>query len=150
VKNIKGDLLWILLPFIGVSGFFVWAFLIPYQIIVVPFWFWVGKRFAGLQMSRIRSFLFGNSVWGISFIIFVWQFLLEQEPHRIKALEVISLSYISPFYMLTGALPPVDAYFDGFRFTNTVITLTLVGYFLMLVIFTFGFIWGSLHRKRAS
>lgn len=151
MKYIKTDLLWmILLPFAGISGFFAWAFLIPYQVMIVPFWFWVGRRFAGLNMSKLQSFLLGNSVWGICLIIFVWQYILEQEPHRIKALEVISLSYISPFYIFTHALPPIGAYYSGFRLTATIIILTLVGYVLMFVIFTLGFIWGRLKRQPDS
>lgn len=150
MKYIK-ELLWIVLPFvIGLGGLFLIP--APYlsQIIIVLFWFWVGKRFAGLSMSKIRSFAFGNSVWGICFIIFIWQFLLESEPHRIRALEAIVLSYISPFYVVTHALPPIGTYFSDFRFTATIIIFTLVGYFLMVVIFTLGFIWGRLRRQPAS
>lgn len=149
MTHLKRDLGWILLPFVGVTGFFAWAMLIPYQILIIPVWFLAGRRFAGLSTSKIRSFLFGNSAWAICLLIFVWQFLLEHAPHRIGALEVISLSYISPFYMFTGALPPIDAYFIGFRFTTTVIIHTLVGYLVMFVIFTLGFLWGILQRKSA-
>ena len=105
------ELLWIVLPFlIGLGCLYLIP--APYlsQIIIVLFWIWVGKRFAGLNMSKLRSFAFGNSVWGICLVIFSWQFLLESEPHRIKALEVISLSYISPFYIVTHALPPIGSY----------------------------------------
>lgn len=141
------ELLWVLLPFlIGLGCLFLVP--APYlsQIIIVLFWFWVGKRFAGLNMSKLRGFAFGNSLWGICLVVFTWQFLLVSEPHRIKALEVVSLSYISPFYILTHALPPIGVYFSGFRLTATIINLTLVGYFLMFIIFTLGFIWGRLRR----
>lgn len=143
----RKELLWILLPFvIGLGG--IYLIPAPYlsQVIIVFFWFWVGKKFGGLNVSKLRSFALGNSIWGICLVIFVWQFLLESEPQRIKALEAVSLSYISPFYILTHALPPIG-YFSGFTLTSSMIVLTLVGYFVMFAIFTLGFIWARVVRR---
>jgi hypothetical protein len=138
----RTQLLWIVAPFfIGLGGlYFISA---PYlsQTIIVLFWFWVGTRFAALSKSKLRSFVFGNSVWGICFVLFVWQFLLGSQPDRFKALEVISLSYISPFYIVTQALPPIG-YFSRFTLTPAITALTVVAYLLMFCIFSLGFLWG--------
>lgn|GEM_PF-1778227 len=144
------EFLWVLLPFaIGLSGFSFIPLPILSQIVIVPFWIWVGNRFAGLNMSKIQSLAFGNSVWGICFLIFIWQYLLESDPHRLKVLEVISLSYISPFYVMTRTLPPIG-YFSSFEPTPALIVHTLVAYLLMFIIFTLGYIWGKFRRRTAS
>lgn len=143
----KREYLWILLPFvIGLGGlYFIPAPPLSLAIIVL-FWVWVGTRFACLDMPVAKSFTFGNSVWAVCLLLFIWQFLLEGQPHRLKALEVITQSYVSPFYFITGDLPSVTSYYSVSPSTASIM-LTLVSYLLMLVLFTLGFAWGRIKRQ---
>lgn len=142
------EFLWVLLPFaIGWGGlYFIPAPLLS-QIIIVIYWSWVGKRFAGLDMSWIRSFALGNSVWGICLVIFMWQFLLESEGHRNTLLELVSQYYVSSFYWVTHVFPSM---FNTNLTTWTVTVLSLIGYFLMLFVFTLGFTLGRRKHRTAT
>ncbi|MDQ0300322.1 putative neutral ceramidase superfamily lipid hydrolase [Salibacterium salarium] len=140
MSDYRKALIWILVPL--VYGFLVSKFMIitPLlsQIVFGLFWFWVGMTLANLKMSNVKSFLFGNSIWIVSILLFVWQFLLLDDSNRNMLIAAISQYYMSSFIWFGSQL--------SLAFSNVLngTTITLLAYFGMFLVFSFGFITGKI------
>lgn len=130
----------LLVPF--VYGFFVNIMVIPMfpfimQFVLLVFWFYVGATFSKLDMPVWKSFIIGNSVWLISFILFVWQFVVLDGASRSMGLALLSQHYMLAFvYGAVRVLP----------FLSNGTTIMFCAYMLMLLTFTFGFL--AMKRRR--
>ncbi|WP_353097256.1 hypothetical protein [Tissierella praeacuta] len=104
------------------------------------FWFYVGKQFGSLKMNKVKSFILGNIIWGISIILYIWQFIFVDAGNRNVFIAVISQDYMLGFVRW------------GFKiarlFTDAVDgnIVTIISYAMMLIVFTAGFINASIPK----
>ena len=110
----------------------------------LPFWFYVGKRFGNLDVSKVKSIVLGNSLWFISLLLYIWQFILLDYTKRNSFIATISQHYSLGFVRVSSII-------IGF-FTNTIDTkmVIMVSYLIMLIVFTIGFIYTSKNRYLKS
>jgi hypothetical protein len=97
------------------------------------FWFWVGRIFAGLNISTLKSYIMGNTGFGISFIIYTWQFILLDDTSRNLFIAAISQHYVLGF---VGLGTRILGLFTNSLHGNTII---LLSYLLMLIVFSLGY-----------
>ena len=116
-----------------------WIFVIAFII----FWFWTGKVFATANHNRAKSFLIGNSLWGISFILYIWQFILLDDTNKNLIIAGISQNYMILIVPIaTKIMMMFTDIIDG-----TIISI--VAYILMFVIFSIGFIYESVKKNHS-
>lgn len=133
--------MWILIPLIYgfVSNTFL-LFIPPLlsQLVFVVFWFWVGMKFSCISGNKVKIFFIGNSVWLLSFLLYLWQFVLLNDESRNMFLALISQYYMLPFIWSGTKL--------SLLFTNVIdgTTITIIAYLSMLLVFTVGFIVGKI------
>ncbi|WOV87388.1 hypothetical protein QWT69_16295 [Sporosarcina oncorhynchi] len=117
-------------------GFLVNNLMIPLspffaQLVFLVFWFYVGFRFSKLNMAAWKSFLLGNVAWLISFILFVWQFIVLDSASRSMELALLSQHYMLAFVFGAARLLP---------FMSNGTTIIFNAYIFMLITFTLGFL----------
>ena len=134
-------LLWIIIPF--VYGFLSNTFMLiapPLlsQLIFAVFWFWIGMKFSYLIGNNVKSFFIGNSIWLLSFLVYLWQFALLDDESRNMFIAVISQYYMLSFIWSGTIL--------SLLFTDILhgTTITIISYLVMLFVFTIGFIVGKI------
>lgn len=137
----KKMLIWMLIPLI--YGFVSNTFMLiipPFlsQLVFAVFWFWVGMKFSCISGNKVKSFFIGNSVWLLSFLLYLWQFVLLDDESRNIFLALISQYYMLPFIWSGTKL--------SLLFTDVIhgTTITIIAYFSMLLVFTVGFIVGKI------
>ncbi len=103
-----------------------------WQIGSAIYWFLVGKYFGGLKLGKLKGIIYGNIAWGISLILFVWQFMMVQENRNI-ILSSIPQHYILGFSGWSSMLLSF--------FTQTIdgINVMLVAHLMMLALFLIGY-----------
>lgn len=137
MSQYKREIFCIFIPFI--YGYITHEYLLlPHplfsQIVFGIFWFWVGMRFAKIEENHIKNILVGNSLWLISLLIYVWQFVLSNDESR------------NIFFALFGQHYPFSFIWSGATLTilfNDVIHGTLIviiSYLIMLFVFIAGYI----------
>jgi len=135
-ENIK-TLLLLLVPLvlgrIINSPVFGYRFPLIFSLIFLGFWFWVGMKFAKLNIGKVYGLIIGNSLNIISFILFMWSFFMVSDANRnifiagfsqIYAIPTLSIS--ARIYLLTN--PEV--------LTNEYV---IISYMIMSIIFTLGY-----------
>lgn len=100
----------------------------------IVFWFCVGRMFGNLNMSTVKSFILGNIAWGISVILYTWQFKLVDDTSRNLFISAISQHYPLGFVSLGSSI--IGMFTRHLKGT----TVILIAYFLMLMVFSLGFI----------
>lgn len=106
-----------------------WAF------VGMIYWFFVGKWFRNLEIPKVKSFILGNSLWFISLVFYIWQFLLLDDGQRNFFIAGISQHYPLGFVSISSTIIGV--------FTNRIDgnVVTMVSYLIMLIVFAIGFIY---------
>jgi len=132
-SNYLVDILFITIPF--VYGYLVNTMVFPIypfimQLVFIGLWFYVGMRFSRWNLSKWKSFLIGNSLWLISFALFVWQFILLDDISRNIDIAGLAQFYMLPFVYGTAKILP-------FLYSGTM--LIIWAYLLMLATFSIGF-----------
>lgn len=108
-----------------------WIFTIAFII----FWFWAGKVFAKANCNRAKSFFIGNSLWAISFLLYLLQYILGDDANRNFTIEWISQCYMLPMVHITTKIMMTDIHvIDEF-------IMSMISYILMFIIFYIGFIY---------
>ncbi|MFD1019579.1 hypothetical protein [Thalassobacillus hwangdonensis] len=136
----KKTLIWILIPFIyGLLSNYFMIFIpsLLSQLVFAIFWFWVGIRFSCLKGSSIKWFIVGNSIWLVSFLLYLWQFVALEDEGRNMFLALISQNYMLPFIWSGTRI--------SLLFSNVLdgATITIIAYLTMFAVFTLGFIVGK-------
>jgi len=109
-----------------------------FTVVFIIFWFWAGKVFAKADWNRAKSFLIGNSLWAISFLLYLLQELLGNDANRNFTIEWISQCYMTPMVHITTKIMMTDIHIiDEF-------IMSIISYTLMFIIFSIGFIYESL------
>jgi len=119
--------------YLPISGVLMWILNIGF----IVYWYWVGKKFGQLKLNRLFSFLIGNIIWIISFMLFIWQFIVVDDSNRNFFLAGISQYYILFTIMFPTKL--VALFTDVLHSTQIIVT----SYIFMLIIFLIGFIYGA-------
>jgi len=101
------------------------------------FWFSVGWIFGKFKMSTIKSFVLGNLVWAIFLGMYIWQFMIVDNNSMNHTITLISQYYPLAFLSLSTLI------FGIFTNSLNATTIMLVSYFLMLVVFSIGFIFST-------
>ena len=114
-----------------------WVFILVF----ILFWFWGGKFFAEYARDKIVAFLLANSLWGISFILFIWQFVIVDGANR-----NLGFALISQLYMML-LLPLVSRMMSIFSNTMSSTNLISISYIFMIFIFSLGFFYNDLRNK---
>ncbi len=110
---------------------YLWAFT------AIFFWFYVGKQFGKLDISKVKSFILGNSLWMSSLALYIWQFTLLNDEKRNFFIAGISQSYNLGFVFISSRIISL--------FTNNLDTktVTIFSYLFMLIVFAIGFLYTS-------
>lgn len=146
MKNKTNYIFYIVLILIPlVYGFLVNNLILPLspifaQFVFLVFWFYAGFRFSKLNMAAWKSFLLGNTAWLISFILFIWQFIVLDSAARSLNLAVLSQHYMLAFVYGSARLLP---------FISNGTTIIFNAYIFMLITFTLGFLVNKKWEKRA-
>lgn len=119
--------------YLPISSIIMWILNIGF----IVYWFWVGKQFGQLKLNRLFSFLIGNIIWIISFMLFILQFIVVDDSKRNFFLAGISQYYILFTIMFPTKL--VALFTDVLHSTQIIVT----SYIFMLIIFLIGFIYGA-------
>ncbi|MGE7925270.1 hypothetical protein ACQKND_19095 [Viridibacillus arvi] len=131
----------ILIVFPGIYGYLAHQSMIPFypliaQIVFLIYWLWVGYIIGRFSKSSMKGLFLGNSVWLISLVLFIWQFVLTDEVGRLGNIAAIPQYYILPFVWLASKFAALLTMIDG----STIIILTFI---CMLVVFVSGFRLGK-------
>lgn len=102
-------------------------------VVGVVFWVYVGKQFGNLNISKVKSFTLGNSLWMISLLLYVWQFILLDISKRNFFIAGISQYYSLSFVSVSNMI--ISLFNNGADSTM----VTIVAYIIMLIIFVIGF-----------
>ncbi|MDV2583219.1 hypothetical protein [Alkalibacillus haloalkaliphilus] len=145
MKEYKKGIIWILIPFIYgfiANNFFLVFPPILIQIVFGVFWFWVGMRFAKVKANHLKNILVGNSLWLVSFLIYLWQFVLVDDESRNLTLAVFSQHY--PFTFISSGTQ------ISLMFSNTIhgTVITILSYLMMFIVFMAGYITSWIISKK--
>ena len=112
------------------------------SIIFVVYWFWCGMKFAEYDKNKIKSFVVGNSIWAISFILFIWQFVLVDGASRYTTIAIMGQYY--QLFMVRNASRIIA------MCTNTIhsINVSILAYILMIILFSLGFVFKIVKMKK--
>ncbi|MBK3496494.1 hypothetical protein JFL43_16840 [Viridibacillus sp. YIM B01967] len=127
----------ILIAVPGIYGYLGNTLIIPLypmiaQIFFVVYWLWIGYIIGRLSKNQLQGFLFGNSLWIISLLLFIWQFMLTDNVDRNVHIAAIPQYYILSFAWLASKLSSIFFSING-------TTIIIVAYVCMLFIFILGF-----------
>lgn len=108
----------------------------------IIFWFFVGRQFGSLRIGKIKSYILGNLIWGISFILYIWQFIFVDDINRNLFIARISQNYMLGFVSWGSKIVGL--------FTNTIdgTIVVIVAYLIMIIIFTIGFITSPTFKSK--
>ncbi|MRH41474.1 hypothetical protein GH741_02155 [Aquibacillus halophilus] len=139
-------LIWILLPLI--YGFISNTFMLIFppflsQLVLAVFWFWIGIKFSSFSGNKVKSFFIGNSIWLLTFILYLMQFVLLDDESRNMTIAIISQYYMLSFIWSGTKLALL--FTDALNGT----TIIIISYLFMLLIFTIGFLvgWTKKHNN---
>lgn len=123
------------MPFFGATS--MWILNLGFVLL----WFWGGRQFAKLSMKKIYSYLLGNTLWLISFLVYVWQFVLLDEASRNFA-----IASLSQYYMLFTIIIGTQIQLMYSSVINST-EIVIISYLVMLFVFTLGFIYQAVRGK---
>lgn len=86
------------------------------------------------------NLVMGNSIWLLSFLLYLWQFVLLDSPGSNTSIALISQYYMLSFGWTGSKLSSL------FSNVYNSTTITILSYISMLIIFTIGFIVGKLKK----
>lgn len=117
---------------------YIWGFA------AIFFWFYVGMQFGNTGLSKMKSFLLGNSLWMISLLLYIWQFILLKDAKRNLFIAGLSQDYALGFVGVSSKIM-------GF-FTNTIDgdTIIMISHLIMLLVFAIGFLYAAKNRHLKS
>lgn len=125
----------LILGFLINTPIFGYVFPFPFSILFLAFWFWVGVKFAKLNVGKAYSFLIGNSLTIITFILYIWSFFMVSDANRNFLIAAISQSYAIPTASISARIYSLT---NPQVFTNEYV---IISYLLMLLVFTAGFLY---------
>ena len=130
VGSVQGQSYWI---------FRVWsAAPLPWAVLFLAFWFWVGRRFAVARFRPLTGLVLGNSLTVASLTLYVYQFYLLGDAERSAALASLG-QYYNLIAAPSGAWMMSAVASAGGSPTLTSNSINLLAYGLMLTIFTGGY-----------
>lgn len=149
VKKYK-KIIFVLIPLLlsFIINSFILLLLPIYSLLIWPlcigfivYWFWVGKQFAKVKFNKILGFILGNSLWGISFALYIWQFVILDDSSRNMLLAVLSQYY--NLFTTPLATRIITLFSNVINSTE----ITVLSYVLMIIIFSLGFIYQLIRMR---
>lgn len=143
MNRYKKGVIWLFIPLVyGLVNVYLIIFP-PFlsQLVFGVFWFWVGMKFANLNVHKGKSFLIGNSIWAFSFVLFIWQFLILDDASRNLVLALFSQLYIQSYIWIgTKIISTLSNVLHG---TN----IMLIAYLSMFLTFALGFVFSWIKKR---
>jgi len=136
--NIKTYLLLLVPLILGLlinSPIFGYYFPFLLSLLFLGFWFWVGIKFARLDLNKALSLTIGNSLNIISFVLFIWSFVILAEENRNLLIAGFSQIYAGPTLSISARIYYLT---DPKVLTNE---YAIISYILMSIVFTAGFLY---------
>lgn len=116
---------------------------------VIAFWFYLGSLYSKTTWKAIPAVLIGSATGILSLILYLWQFLWQSDEARNMVLAVVSQMYsaATPMYLFIrlALLFESQANYMG---RATMVAIQVIAVFLMIFIFTGGYIWGRKHKAK--
>lgn len=124
--------------YITTSLLYIWGF------VAIVFWFYVGMQFGNTGISKMKSFLLGNSLWMISLLLYIWQFILLEDEKKNLFIAGLSQDYALGFVGVSGKIIGL--------FTNTIDgnKVIMISHLIMLLVFAIGFLFAVKKRQLKS
>lgn len=110
----------------------------------VLFWFWAGRQFVDVGKNKAYGFLMGNSLWLLTFVLFIWQFLFTDPSSQNMLLAGLSQYYV---LLMIGFGAQILVLFTG---TADPYAAVLTSYLLMLGVFAAGFTYQRFKKRELS
>lgn len=111
------------------------------SLLFLGFWFWVGIKFARLDVNRIFSLFIGNSLNIISLVLYVWSFFIVADENRNLLLAAFPQFYAMPTLSISAKIYHLT---DPKVLTNEFV---IISYVLMSIVFTAGFLYEAKVNK---
>lgn len=108
-------------------------------IFMLSLWFWVGGRFAQMNIKAFPSILIGNSLGIVSLIVYLWQFNMVSEGHRNLTLAGLSQAFSASTGMYIARLAILIQPEKNVVGHATITTMQVLGLIPMIIIFTIGY-----------
>ena len=127
--------------------FSVSYYILPFLTLI--FWFQLGRQYAKTDWNAAVALLIGNAVGLVSLLLYLWQYFLVSDEHRIVFLAVLSQLFVAavPMYLFpagTLTMFEPDPHSIG---TVTVATAQVLGVLLMVVVFALGYAMERFRRR---
>jgi len=108
-------------------------------IFMLYLWFWVGGKFAQMNIKAFPSILIGNSLGIVSLIIYFWQFSIVAEGQRNLTLAGLSQAFSASLGMYIVNLALLIQPEKNVVGHTTIALIQVLGLILMILIFTIGY-----------
>lgn len=151
----------ILLTFVPiVVGILInWLFFVPQirmiafyflPLLVLAFWFYLGRQYANTTWKALPSVLIGNAVGIVSVALYVWQFIFETDETRNLSVAVFSQMFTAgtPLYLWSGIARLFETR-PNYAGRATMTAMQVIALLVMILVFTGGYFWQKSKRKAA-
>ena len=103
------------------------------------YWFVIGGIFAQIYENSLRAIITGNIVGIISYVIYIWQFILVEPTNRIIGISMLSQMFSISLVPITSRLGILFETNTN-EFTQTTLNaMQPIGLFFMISIFAVGY-----------
>jgi len=123
------------IPALALASFLL--YILP--VFMLSLWFWVGGRFAQMNVKAVPSILIGNSIGIVSLIVYLWQFSLVSEGHRNLTLTGLSQAFSASIGIYIARLAILIQPEKNFVGHVTITIMQILGLILMIIVFTIGY-----------
>ena len=125
-----------LVPPIGMIAFYI----LP--LLVLAFWFYLGRQYANTAWNAISSILIGNAVGIVSVALYVWQFIFETDETRNLSVAAFSQMFTAgtPMY-LWGGIARLFETQPNYAGRTAMTALQVISLLVMMLVFAVGYCW---------
>lgn len=132
----------LLVPRVGMIAFYF----LP--LLVLAFWFYLGRQYANTAWKALPSILIGNAVGIVSVVLYVWQFIFETDESRNLSVAVFSQMFTAgtPLYLWSGIARLFETR-TNYAGRATMTAMQVIALLVMILVFTGGYFWQKNKRK---
>ena len=123
-------------PPIGMAAFYI----LP--LLVLAFWFHLGRQYADTAWKALPSILIGNAVGIVSLALYVWQFIFETDETRNLSVAAFSQMFTAgtPMY-LWGGIARLFETQPNYAGRTAMTALQVISLLVMMLVFAVGYCW---------
>ena len=111
-------------------------------LLVLAFWFYLGRQYANTAWNAISSILIGNAVGIVSLALYVWQFIFETDETRNLSVAAFSQMFTAgtPMY-LWGGIARLFETQPNYAGRTAMTALQVISLLVMMLVFAGGYFW---------